>query len=139
MSLFVLDTNILSLFQAGHATVVSNVLRHPMTELAITVISVEEQLSGWYTLIRQSKKAEDVAFAYERLARNVTALAAWAILVFPVQAQARYRQLHAMKLQVRSNDLRIAAITLENGGTLVTQNVRDFQRVPGLTIENWTI
>ncbi len=36
-------------------------------------------------------------------------------------------------------DLRIAAITLEHGGVLVTRNVRDFQDIPGLAIENWAL
>lgn len=34
-------------------------------------------------------------------------------------------------------DLRIAAIALARGLTVVTGNVRHFQRVPGLPIENW--
>jgi tRNA(fMet)-specific endonuclease VapC len=34
-------------------------------------------------------------------------------------------------------DLFIAAITLANGATLVTRNLRDFQLVAGLRIENW--
>jgi tRNA(fMet)-specific endonuclease VapC len=35
-------------------------------------------------------------------------------------------------------DLLIAAHALSEGATLVTQNVRVFSRVPGLTVENWT-
>jgi predicted nucleic acid-binding protein len=35
-------------------------------------------------------------------------------------------------------DLRIAAIVLEHGATLTTGNVRDFQRIPNLMIEDWT-
>ena len=42
-----------------------------------------------------------------------------------------------MKLGVRRMDLRIASIALENSATLVTRNVCDFQRVPGLIVENW--
>jgi tRNA(fMet)-specific endonuclease VapC len=34
-------------------------------------------------------------------------------------------------------DLRIASIALSRGLILVTRNVRHFQRVPELTVENW--
>jgi tRNA(fMet)-specific endonuclease VapC len=42
-------------------------------------------------------------------------------------------------LNVLKNDLRIAAVTLEHGGILVSRNLRDFQRVPGLQVEDWTV
>ncbi len=44
-----------------------------------------------------------------------------------------------MKLQVRRMDLRIAAIILEHGGALVTRNLRDFQQIPNLPLENWAV
>ena len=37
------------------------------------------------------------------------------------------------------NDLMIAAIALANNATLVTRNVREFERVGGLTLENWEV
>lgn len=37
------------------------------------------------------------------------------------------------------NDLMIAAIVLAEDGILVTNNVKEFERVPKLRIENWTI
>ncbi len=36
-------------------------------------------------------------------------------------------------------DLRIAAIALVRGLVMVTGNVRHFQRVPGLVVENWLV
>jgi len=66
-------------------------------------------------------------------------LAQWRILPYSQQAIARFSQFKAMHLNVRAMDLRIAAIALEHGSTVVTRNVRDFQRVPGLSVENWAV
>jgi tRNA(fMet)-specific endonuclease VapC len=68
MSLYILDTDILSLYWEGEPLVTQRVREHQATELAITVISVEEQLSGWYTLVRQARQPAQQAHAYQRLA-----------------------------------------------------------------------
>lgn len=39
--------------------------------------------------------------------------------------------------RMNSNDLMIAAIAMHNNLTLVTHDVTDFSRVPGLRIEDW--
>jgi tRNA(fMet)-specific endonuclease VapC len=135
MSLFVLDTDTLVLFQEGHDAVCRRVLSHPMEELAISVITVEEQLSGWYTLLRRAKSAELLAHAYQRLADAVEVLSRFRILSFTVPAINRFEQLKRQKLGVKYMDLRIAAITLEHTGTLVSRNARDFEVVPQLAIE----
>src|SRR5262245_46159107 len=93
MSLYVLDTDLLSLFHRGHAAVVHNVAQHQLGELAIAVITVEEQLTGWYTLLRQAKRNDQVATAYDNLARNVRHLSGWNILTFPEAAILRFEQL----------------------------------------------
>ena len=113
------------------------VAEHSPDDLAVTVITVEEQLSGWYSLLRQSREPQELAGVYRRLAENVAFLARVKILSFTEEAIARFENLQAQKLGIGTMDLRIAAIALENGATVVTRNVRDFGRVPGLTIENW--
>jgi hypothetical protein len=48
MTPHVLDTDILTLFQENHPAIVGQVLQRPRTEVAVAILSVEEQLSGWY-------------------------------------------------------------------------------------------
>jgi tRNA(fMet)-specific endonuclease VapC len=139
VSLYVLDTDSLSLYQRGDPVVAQHVLAHPATDLAITVITVEEQLSGWYTLLRRSRTPDRVALAYQRLADAVPFLARFPILPFPESAILRFEQLLTLRLRIGAKDLRIAAITLENSAILVSRNLRDFRRVPGLTVEDWSV
>ncbi|MBM4254985.1 MAG: type II toxin-antitoxin system VapC family toxin [Deltaproteobacteria bacterium] len=139
MSLYVLDTDILSLYRHGHAEVVRHTLTHPSDALATTVITIEEQLSGWYTLLRRTRNVTEMAHVYDRLADTVAFLSSVRILSFTQPAITHYEQLHSLKLRMGTMDLRIAAITLAHNATLVTRNVQDFQLVPDLQIENWTM
>jgi tRNA(fMet)-specific endonuclease VapC len=138
MSLFVLDTDILSLWQRGHPAVIQQVAAHQADDLAITVITVQEQLDGWHTRLPHAKTAKQTADLYQRLLETVHFLARVKILPYSESAVLRYEQLRKQKLNLGKMDLRIAAIVLELGMTLVTRNVRDFGRVPGLGFEDWS-
>jgi tRNA(fMet)-specific endonuclease VapC len=59
------------------------------------------------------------------------------ILAFTEAAIDRYEQLRKLKLGVKANDLRIAAIAIDKSAIVVTRNRVDFGRVPDLQIENW--
>ncbi len=139
MSLYLLDTDILTLYQWDDPIVVQKIKAHSATDVGITVISVEEQLTGWHARVRRAKRPDDLARAYLLLARGVQQLAGFPIASFTENAILRYQQLSGLKLNVAKMDLRIAAIVLENNAILVTRNVRDFQRVPNLTIEDWSV
>ncbi|HXE54146.1 MAG TPA: type II toxin-antitoxin system VapC family toxin [Tepidisphaeraceae bacterium] len=50
----------------------------------------------------------------------------------------RFRaHLAALGTPIGPNDVMIASIAVANGFTLVTHNVREFSRIPGLAIEDW--
>jgi tRNA(fMet)-specific endonuclease VapC len=138
MSLYVLDTDTLQLFQDGHPQVAVRVRAVAPGDRAISVVTVEEQLSGWYTQLRQAKRPERLAWAYRRLAATVRFLSQIQIVDLDESAIQRCEQLKKRKLKVRKMDLRIAATVLERDAILVTRNVRDFQQVPGLRIEDWS-
>ncbi len=67
MSLYVHDTDTLTLHQEGHAKVRERAGAVPPAEIAVSVLSVEEQLSGWYTQLRQAKKPDRLVWACRRL------------------------------------------------------------------------
>jgi tRNA(fMet)-specific endonuclease VapC len=119
--------------------VLSNALKHKRDELATTIISVEEQLSGWYTRLRRARKRAELAHVYQQMTNAVEFLAQLKILSFTEPAIDRFHVLKGARVNVAANDLRIAAIVLEQGGTLITRNIKDFQRVPNLNIEDWSL
>ncbi len=94
MTLHVLDTDTLVLFQEGQGEVCRRVLSHPIDELATTAITVEEQLSGCYTLLRRAKDKKQLAHAYQRLVDNVQVLGQFHILSFTEPAIERFTYLN---------------------------------------------
>src|SRR5437773_916821 len=82
--------------------------------VAITVLSVEEQLSGWYAQLRQAKRPERLAWAYRRLSETVHFLARLEILIYEEKAMQRFEQLRKQKIRIGRTDLRIAATVLEH-------------------------
>ena len=138
MTCYVLDTDMVSLAMHAHPIVMERILEHDSDVLAVSVITIEEQVRGWYDQLRKAKTDEMLARTYRRLGETVEAFSDLHVLPFEVPTISRFRSLERMKLQVRSMDLRIAATVLECNAILVTRNLRDFERIPGLTIEDWT-
>jgi len=132
VSLFLLDTDHLTLYQMGHPQVLTNVARHVTDQLSISVITVEEQLTGWQRALHQAKDNARREEIYLRMALAVESLASWRILPFSLAAMSRHATLVRQRLNVGSNDLKIAVTALELKATVVTRNRRDFARVPGV-------
>lgn len=58
---------------------------------------------------------------------------------FDDQAAAQFDLLRRHRVRIGTMDLRIAAIALVHGFTVLSRNTVDFQKVPGLLIEDWTL
>jgi len=138
MSLVVLDTDVLTLYQLGDPAIVRGVQSLPLLQLGVSVISIEEELTGWYTRLRRARKRDQLARVYQRLTDSVRFLARFQILSFTEPAILRYEHLRAAHRRLGKNDLRIAAIVLEANATLATRNLRDFRQIEGLQIEEWS-
>ena len=54
-----------------------------------------------------------------------------------MQAGSLRAQLHSRGTPIGPYDLQISGIALANNLIVVTRNVREFARVPGLQVENW--
>ena len=138
MTRYVLDTDIVSLLQRGNQTVAEHVGGHSSDEVATTIITVEEQLSAWYTLLRRAKTAMELVPVYERMSDTVRFLSRLPILTFTERAAHVYEQLRKQKPRIGPMDLRIAAIAISHHATLVTRNLNDFEDIEGLTVVDWS-
>ena len=139
MTLYVLDTDIAGFAFQRHPTVLQRLQHLPEDDLVVTtIITFGEDLGGWLPACRRAPEGATRAQAYARLQRGLDFYQQWICLPFDEAAATIFDQLHTQKLRVGTNDLAIAAITLAVRGILVTRNTVDFQRIPGLVLEDWT-
>ena len=75
---------------------------------------------------------------YQKMSELVLMFTNLNLIDFDDSAATILDDLRSQKLGVKPMDLRIAAVALANGLTLVTRNRSDFDKVPGLTTEDWT-
>ncbi len=130
---FMLDTNVLiHLIKHKPLQVMARFAAHPLTEVCISSISVAELeygvmksrsqknrriLDGWLQLIDRPAFDDNAARAYGAIRCD----------------------LESKGTPIGPMDTLIAAHAFALGVTLVTNNVREFSRVPGLILEDWTI
>lgn len=138
MNRYLVDTDILSLFLQRHVQVVASVERHKADDVSTSIITMQEIWDGWVAALAKSKTPDRLGRVYQRFTDTLNDLKQWRIETFSTPAIVRFEALKKMKLNVASKDLKIASIALESGATVVTRNLRDFQRVPGLACEDWS-
>jgi tRNA(fMet)-specific endonuclease VapC len=134
------DTDVLSLVLAGHPQYRARMLAVPPPERCVPVVASAEHLRGWLSAVRAAESGRgrmSIELAYEMYETSLRALVDYRTLHYSTAADVEYRRLRAAKIRVGSNDLRIAAICVVHGVTLVTRNARDYALVPGLALDIW--
>lgn len=134
---YIIDTDAISLMMREDTDAKNYVLNLPHQETGITIVTYEEQVAGRLAQLRRAQSSSELVSAYTWLLKTAELLASLKLVPFTEAAMIRFDTLKAQKLNVGPNDLRIASIALEINAAVVTRNVRDFARVPGLRVETW--
>jgi tRNA(fMet)-specific endonuclease VapC len=138
--MYLLDTDHISLLARGGVAgehILRRVLRSHSAQVAVSIVSYEEQLRGWLSQIAATRVVERQVLYYHELERMLDRYCRAPILPFDARAAAIFSDLVQNRLRIGTMDLKIAAIALANDATLLTRNTGHFERVPGLRFEDW--
>jgi tRNA(fMet)-specific endonuclease VapC len=129
---YMLDTNICMYLRQTRPPEVTARFRHMQHgDAVLSVLTYGELLYG-------AERSQQRTHALESLARLVSLLP---VVSLPGEAAAAYGEIRAALAahgkMIGGNDLWIAAHAKSAGLTLVTNNEREFKRVPGLKLQNW--
>ena len=139
--MILLDTDHLSVLQhcdSPHADALRSRLQAvPRDDLGTTAVSLEEQTRGWLARIALHKDVRDQVPYYARLVSLCGFYADWIVQPFDALAADEFLRLRREGVRIGTMDLKIAAIALIENATLLSANLKDFQQVPGLHVEDW--
>jgi tRNA(fMet)-specific endonuclease VapC len=136
--MILLDTDTFTLHQLGHEKVSSRIEAAEEVP-AITIVTQIEVLRGRYDALMKAEDGARVFRAQQSIQASLKHLALFETVLFDEAAGTAFARLIGTKglRRIGRGDLLIASITLANKATLVTRNRKDFQKVPGLRLENW--
>ncbi len=140
--MFILDTDHLTVIQRqsepAYSALQARLQQVSAGDIHTTIINVEEQMRGWLAVISRANRIRQDVFAYRQLHALFSFFGEIPVLDFDEAAAERFTRLRRSRLRLGSMDLKIAAITLSHGATLLSRNLADFRRVPELLVEDWT-
>lgn len=139
--MYILDTDHLSLIQRnGHEgkRILTRLAATEEVEIAVTVITYEEQVKGRLALLSKAKTLEKQVSAYRGLEQLAVDYRLITIVSFSQAAALEHQRLRNAYPRLGNMDLKIAAIVLTNKAILLTRNESDFKQIAGLQTEDWS-
>ncbi len=137
--MFALDTDhisILERLESPERMPLVRQLERSGLPIATTIVSYEEQSRGWLAYVARARSKTDQLDAYRRLEKHLDAYRSITVLDFDETAFERYIALKR-DVSIGTMDLKIAAVTLAHDAVLLSRNLKDFEQVPGLKVEDW--
>jgi tRNA(fMet)-specific endonuclease VapC len=134
------DTDILTEILAGNPVYAERIANVPLDEQTVPIVALEEVIRGRLNVIRQAEAGKariTIARAYSLFEETLEDLRELHVLSFTQPAEELLKEWRKKKIKGSTHDLRIAASCLAKSATLVTRNRRDFQSIPGLSVEFW--
>ena len=139
--MILLDTDHLNILQIGKGSTYDALAARMDASLdqhyATTVVTFEEHMRGWLAGVRRARDVASQVWPYDQLIDLVRFFQAWEMLRFDQNAARRFGDLRRRRIRIGTQDLKIASIALEHDATLLSANVKDFDQVPGLRVEDW--
>ncbi len=131
--MILLDTDIASLFYAGHIQVTERITKSDPTEtVGTTIITEAEMLRARYEFLLKASDGQQLQRAQEQLERTREFLDDLVVVRVEVASAREFDRLRQdKKLKgIGRADLLIGCIALAHRATLVTRNVRHFKENP---------
>ena len=129
-----IDASILIEYERGRLDLERHLAQRQQEEFFLSVVTASELLHGVHRAVQPEVRAKRSAFV-EALLERFPLLP---IDLTTARAHAQvWAELAAAGKMIGPNDLWLAATGLAHGLTMVTANVREFTRVPGLVVEVW--
>lgn len=134
----ILDTDIFTMLTDDHPRVSAR-FRRCEDKVALMVVTRIEALGGRFAFLMKASDGDRLLIAQRWLERTERNLAPFLELPLDDAAAAEFDLLRQNKKlrKIGRGDLLIASVVLSRRAKLATRNVRDFQLVPGLRVENW--
>jgi len=129
-----IDASILIEAERGRLDLEPHVARHGEEEAFLSVVTASELLHGVHRAAAPGVRARRSAFVEGLLERFPLLSVDLACARAHAQLWADLRQGGAL---IGPHDLWLAATCVAHGLTMITANLREFSRVPGLTLEVW--
>jgi tRNA(fMet)-specific endonuclease VapC len=139
--MYILDTDHLSLIQRNGLEgkrILTRLAAIEESEVAVTVITYEEQVRGRLSVLSRIKTLDEQVLAYQGLQQLAVDYQSIVIVPFSRTSALEHQRLRKAYPRIGNMDLKIAAIVLTNNAILLTRNESDFRQIAKLRTEDWT-